>query len=667
MLMLGTLIFVMILLGFYLKGDLSNFFKGIVAIFNKKMFVYFFLYDFNKKIRKHIYKETKLIFHFVIKNRENRLYNKLRIFNETHSIEPDKPLNIKIDKKNLRKSDFTGKITLSNSDLSKSFLININFRQENYYQTFLDCSDNTNSTEIVFYSKDKNIPNQLSAGYSTINNYEKSSIPRIKRFYAINIDINVIKSIYNSYASNKLEKNAKIKKDLFINLIKNKNKIIGRIFEQKEEEEEIKNFTDLEKKFFKEFDNEILQKKIFPFFKFFKFLSDKKISQELNNISNSYKKFLSDNKYKDIKSNIIKKMDDICYFIKYFNEEPKIEELNIVELIIFLNFLDHNNIDDAYRYIKQKNKIFNKPFEFTLKEKLFISLNIYSNLYQNIDAKLMKLYSLPKTSPYVQSELMYKDVIMNLTYDSSLYFLYLQLNSDWDFDILSSNSWFKIKKISLPEIQNHLLSDFSPYFFTFNSKMPTAFTNPQTLLKSYNENKKIGYFYLDDYFNSKSINNTIKLFYVKIHEESHCKYKGGFNMKKSGRYLLNYDLKVIDCHLDSIKYDITRQYSSLGEDVGEEGYAAEIYIFGNYKTSDKLLSSKESLESLSNIKLYCGANFDDLRREILTKISSEESMSLNENFDFLKDIKNEKEKKENIKREIGLMDMFRMLLEDGFH
>ena len=58
----------------------------------------------------------------------------------------------------------------------------------------------------------------------------------------------------------------------------------------------------------------------------------------------------------------------------------------------------------------------------------------------------MKLYSLPKASPYVQSELLYKDIIMNLTYDSSLYFLYLQFNSNWDLYIISYNSWFKIKK-----------------------------------------------------------------------------------------------------------------------------------------------------------------------------------------------------------------------------
>ena len=42
----------------------------------------------------------------------------------------------------------------------------------------------------------------------------------------------------------------------------------------------------------------------------------------------------------------------------------------------------------------------------------------------------------------------------------------------------------------------------------------------------------------------------------------------------------------------------------LGKNIGEEGYAAEIFIFGNYKTSDEVLSSSENLSSLSDIKLY---------------------------------------------------------------
>ena len=257
---------------------------------------------------------------------------------------------------------------------------------------------------------------------------------------------------------------------------------------------------------------------------------------------------------------------------------------------------------------------------------------------------------------------------MNLIYDSSLYFLYLQLNSNWDFDMISSNSWFKIKKISLIEIQNHLLSDFSPFFFTFNNNSPVAFTNPKTLLKSYNENGGLGYICYEDFENSENINNTVKIFFVKIHEGAHSKFKGGFNMKNSGRYLLNYDLKVIDCHFDSIRYDVAKEKEKFGSNTGEEGYGAEIYILGNYKTINKLLLSKKNLESLTNIKLYTGSNFNDLKELILTKISNEDSMILNENFENSKDIIKKKDNEnKNINKKFDLMDIFYDSLDIGIY
>ena len=212
-------------------------------------------------------KGTDLIFNFENKKRTSLLYDKLTIFGKIYPIEPNKSLGIIINKKNLIQSDFIDKVTLSNSITSKSFLISINLRQENYYQTFLDFSkETTNSTEIVFYSKNNNIPNNLSAGYTSIKNYETNIIPRIKRFYVININVNDVKMMYNFYASNKLENGKTLKTDLFINLIKdNSSSVIGRIFEQKIEEQ-INDFNSVELDFLKEFERKILNKELFPLF-----------------------------------------------------------------------------------------------------------------------------------------------------------------------------------------------------------------------------------------------------------------------------------------------------------------------------------------------------------------------------------------------------------------
>ena len=184
-------------------------------------------------------KGTELIFNFENKKRTSLLYDKLTIFGKIYPIEPNKSLEIIINKKNLIQSDLIDILTPSNSNISKFFLISINLRQKNYFQTFLDISkEATNATEIAFYSKNNNIPNNLLTGYTTIKNNETNFIPRIKRFFVINIKVNDVKMIYDFYASNILENGKALNDDLFINLIKgHRSYAIGRIFEQKIEEQ----------------------------------------------------------------------------------------------------------------------------------------------------------------------------------------------------------------------------------------------------------------------------------------------------------------------------------------------------------------------------------------------------------------------------------------------
>ena len=143
-------------------------------------------------------KETELIFNFENKKRTSLLYDKLTIFGKIYPIEPNKSLGIIINKKNLIQSDLIDILTPSNSNISKFFLISINLRQKNYFLTFLDISkEATNATEIAFYSKNNNIPNNLLTCYTTIKNYETNFIPRIKRFFVINKKVNDVKMIYD--------------------------------------------------------------------------------------------------------------------------------------------------------------------------------------------------------------------------------------------------------------------------------------------------------------------------------------------------------------------------------------------------------------------------------------------------------------------------------------
>ena len=76
---------------------------------------------------------------------------------------------------------------------------------------------------------------------------------------------------------------------------------------------------------------------------------------------------------------------------------------------------------------------------------------------------------LPEYSPFIESEKIYREIISNLKDDSKLSFLYLQLNSGGGKDLISSKTYHNIKMIPLISIKNHMLKDFYPYFFIFDS------------------------------------------------------------------------------------------------------------------------------------------------------------------------------------------------------
>ena len=76
-------------------------------------------------------------------------------------------------------------------------------------------------------------------------------------------------------------------------------------------------------------------------------------------------------------------------------------------------------------------------------------------------------YELKEESTYIQSKLLYRKIISILTENSNLFFLYLQLNSGAEIDLVSGRYLYKVKRISLIELQTHLLMDFFFHIFLF--------------------------------------------------------------------------------------------------------------------------------------------------------------------------------------------------------
>ena len=150
-----------------------------------------------------------------------------------------------------------------------------------------------------------------------------------------------------------------------------------------------------------------------------------------------------------------------------------------------------------------------------------------------------------------------------------------------------------------------------------------AFVNPQTLIKSFNSCKKCGFIYINNLETEKNINNTAKLLIYKFHENCHSKLDFQNHKSLSPRYLYNYDLKALDSHYDTIiSYKLGKELPASdkkGEDVGEEGYSIELFLYNDYSITDIIMESNDNLEKLCNAELYSGNNFQELN-EILSNI-----------------------------------------------
>ena len=124
----------------------------------------------------------------------------------------------------------------------------------------------------------------------------------------------------------------------------------------------------------------------------------------------------------------------------------------------------------------------------------------------------------------------------------------------------------------------------------------------QTFIKHYNVSEiPKSYDYENNLVLEESVNNSVKLLFYKLHENSHSKCYCKIKKLFSPRYLYNFDLKVLDCHYDTImeykKGKNQDNFKKLGEGVGEEGYAIEMFIYDDITKTDNLLISSVDLKN----------------------------------------------------------------------
>ena len=597
-----------------LKEDLE---KQIESYKNQKTMIHFEFINFSKKENEY----TKL--YFVSLNKE------FLINSNSSKIDLEY-----INKKYPYKHQIREKIILSNSEKSALFLINVKRHHENYYTILVNYpnkSEENNSLEITFFSKDSDNENHfLCIEDNKIENKEK--FIKTKRYNIVNISQESSIILYNNYSGNKLDDNKwnEIFKNhnLIYNFIQGQNKRIGKIFEMREEKE-IPNFTEKEKEMIKKV-NELVSDGFYNpnLENDYMYLRKEYIYNEEN--SKEEKNYLDD---------LNKKFKNIPFFLKYYDNEPTDEDIENIRGLAILNILkelNHESWKETVKdYLEETKLIFDKNNFLTKKDKLMILINYTTAIkpYKTsprFNYTFTSFYDLIETSSFIKSELLFREIISNLTEESALFFMYLQLDSGSDLDMTTDNTYYMVNHISLIEIKLHLLKEyFYPYFFVYNGNTELiAWNDAQTQIKNYNITNTI--FNRVELYEKKPIkNNVVKLALTKFHENCHTKFKGNYNLLFSPRYLINRNLDYID----NKKIDVVceGENEDLNDYIGESGDALEQYLIGDSTTLSKIIySTGKDLSELLRLELFIKEDFSELN-EIIKNLKLNEDDNIDKN------------------------------------
>ena len=536
-------------------------------------------------------------------------------------------------------------------------------QNNNYYIITNIQKNQAYSLDIIYYSKDKDlIPTKLYFGKNEliIDDYNLDNMGRI---CLINIEKNSCINFINSISMLEINENSQIFEndlyDIFLNIkIKNKDLFKSSLF-LNQKDNEVYDLSPKELDILKRFNKYI----VVPYINKYKNFKDEDFNEDMGQeFINNVNKFIlrnfsdtqeldnndsieeaiplkkeemgeeimydiiepreNDNENKnDLHLNIkgIKEEREITYgsyqlnvlIYKFFNspinrryiDEPSHKDFEIVETLCYLklSIMAKLPLRSFIGFYYFKKKILNEVKDFTMKEKIKIICCIQSHLTGFIPKKiqLQKMSDLPEYSPYLRGEILYRNIIKNLTEKSKLKFAFLQLNSGGGYDFVKKDNCYLLKMIPLIAIKSHLLNNSEDYFFTYynNKSIEYAYIDPFTRIESINE---IKVFDREDIAYKEDEDFSIKVGLLQFHEKGgHIKYG---KKEKSPRFLISNEFDLFDNY-------------SIESDVGESGNALEVILLGNSNYIATLMSC-DSLKKLNNYKLFTDENGTNLLKEI---------------------------------------------------
>ena len=519
----------------------------------------------------------------------------------------------------------------------KNFINNVNIYLNNKSKEFY-------SSDIIFYGSINGIK---------LNNFQSDTFSLKKRLRCVILNIEqkaLLKIIkdnnkYNNELNLKIPEalSRNISKNLIINIFIGNNKSNISIFAEEEPEtliaatyEEKKMISEFYRNIVKNIDgeknvdelcqsfrNRLLSKKII-FGTNIKKINDNEIFKIINTYFNQGINFLFDN-------NLLNERDS--YFI-----------YGCLILLLYcskkVNSIDNELIIELNNIIEKMKK--NK---FNIKEQIKAAISFVSFYTNNDECRftLKITKKLKNDSQYIKAFNFYNSIIKDLSENSDLMLMFLQLNSGTGKEILNNKSCYKISMISIKEIQEHLINNIPKYFFCFIMKNGEniAISDPKTQIIGFNEQEIFRRKNEDEKLTENEINNEIMNILICVfHEGGHQKFH--MNTKASSK---SEPIMFItkEYNFQSQEYLNVKDVNNANEN-GESGMSVDFYLY-NFSLYPAQIISKSAQSYKLLKKEYFIGSLEQLNRisleiifEYLNKNNIPKDPSVSDDIDTLRNI-----------------------------
>ena len=575
--------------------------------------------------------KTILIFYFEEEEEIDDFYIKLMWNQKIYNINKnEKELKIEyIQNKEIKSEIIREQIELNNNK-NLVYSINIYSNQKNIYYIFKSKNQNKKyfSIECIMISKfNYLIPKKITIPFKNkivISKFDTYDFKNRKRLNLINLEenifVNLIKNICQINYFN-LENIKEHKNEFLLNLIYSDKKIYRCIYiNNKELSNDSYLYTEKEIKTLLRFKKEYINKCI-------KCINEKILKGYINEIDNLFKNENINPK------EMIKKFYKISIIERYKNKIISKQEIKLIKALCYLTIFKYckifpdvmNSFKNLINKIKKETKNDKDFNNFDKLKLLTTSLSLVLN-NSNHKYEFYKIKNLPISSPYIQSELFFRKIILNLNENSLLSFMFLQLNSGSEYDYFHNDFCYKITMLSLLDIKKDFLNDLPSYYFTYKDPYSDEYAfvcnfskiiifNESTIFNLKNSNINPSYSDNKDYI--------VKLTLLKFHEKSHNKYFGNYKMQFSPRNYINYkyELQSQNTYIKNnnnvpLNYLIKYLNNDFNKQPGESGRCTEQFLYeGNDIISDALFEC-ENLEELIDYNLFIQENMKELNKKI---------------------------------------------------